>query len=297
MKINRFHFAIAKAWLEHGGKKGLKRRPRFLDNTKFLDVACDDSGIDSHCYDVILSSAPTRLGITILDIHGGAYVYSTRRHNHTFLNFFLEKGFDVVSLDYPLNDGKRDCLDQLNVLWKQISHFAEHIKEYGVGEKIYIMGDSAGGHFALALAEALCDEGVRQQFNWPKIPLALAGVLVNCPVYDFKGIGQQTAMTDYVADHLVGPRRKDESYLDLVSPKTHIASLRIPLFLSSCKQDFLSAQSFMLREEVLGLGHELEYVFLDTDAKGVSHVHNVVNLSLPESIEINEKMAAFMASH
>ena len=297
MVIRRFQFALVKAWLNHGGKKGLKKNPDFAEYRKFLNVDTDDSGIDSHRYDVILANPETRKGITLIDIHGGAYVYSTRRHNHAFVNYFLERGFDIVVLDYPLNNGKQDCQDQVNILWQQLSHLAKHYEEYGLAKPCFLTGDSAGGHYALLLACALGNRQTRAAFGFEEIDLPLAGVLANCPVYDFAAVGRENAMSDYVSTQLIGKRHVDESYLNLMSPKTHLPGLNVPLFFSSCTYDFLGSHSSRLEEDAKKLGKEHEYLFISSKKKAVAHVHNVVNLALPESKQVNDAMISFMERH
>ncbi len=297
MKIGRMTFSLAKAWLNHTGKAFLRAKPDFAEYQKFLNVDIDGSGLDSHRYDVILAKESNRKNVTLIDIHGGAYVYSTRRHNELFLNYFLERGFDIVALDYPLNNGKQDCQDQLNILWEQFTHLAAHWQEYGLGSRVFITGDSAGGHFALLLTIALTDPAAREAFGWPKIDLSPLGVLLNCPIYDFASMGQENPMTHYVATQLIGKRHVDDAYLNLVSPKTYFPKLQTPLFFSSCKRDFIGVHSKRLEDDAENLGKDYEFCFIDSDDKKVAHVHNVLNLKLADSIRVNDAMIAFMDRH
>jgi len=79
-----------------------------------------------------------------------------------------------------------------------------------------------------------------------------------------------------------------------MSPRTYIGSYDGPLFVSTCTNDFIRQQSLLLKADCDSLSRPLEFVDISSDDKKVAHVHNVTNLSLPESIQVNAAMAAFM---
>ena len=294
MRVNRFFFSLFKWNLNRGGKIGLKNRPHFEDYVKYLDNPSDDSPLDSHRYDVILARPEKRNGITLIDIHGGAYVYSTRRHNHTWMHYFLERGFDIVILDYPLCTGKFGFDHQFEVVYGQVADLAKRKKEFGLGDRYFVTGDSAGGHFALYLAEVLTNPDLRKKAKLPEVDLPLEGVLLNCPVYDFRDSVGSPLLTNGTRKQMFGPKWKDKDYVALYDPRVHYSDLNLPVFLSSCKQDFINVNAKSLKEDADKLHKPLTYLYLDTDAKGVDHVHNLVRMDLPESKQVNDAMIAFM---
>lgn len=294
MKINRFFFSLFKWYLNRGGKIGLKNRPLFEDYVKYLDNPSDDSPLDSHCYDVILAKPEKRNGITLIDIHGGAYVYSTRRHNHTWMNYFLERGFDIAILDYPLCTGKFSFDHQFEVFYGQIADLAKRNKEFGLGERFFLTGDSAGGHFALLLAEVLNSPELREKMHLPEVDLRLEGVLLNCPVYDYTMTAEDPMTTSGTKKAMLGPKWKDKDYVALYDPRVHYPDLNLPVFASTCKKDFIKVNAERLKEDADKLHKPLTYLYIDSDTPGVDHVHNLVRMDLPESIRVNDAMIAFM---
>ena len=79
-----------------------------------------------------------------------------------------------------------------------------------------------------------------------------------------------------------------------LSPRTYIDGLSCPLFVSTCKRDFVRIQAEYLKADCDSLGLSLEYLDIDSDKRKVGHVHNVINQDLPESKTVNNRMLEFM---
>lgn len=296
MKIGRFLFGVSKRALIRSGIKGLQVKPTFEGYQTRMDVAPDGVSADDCRYDILYAKPENRKGITLVNVHGGAYVYSTRKHNHTFANYFLEKGFDVIVVDYPLNTGTIGPDVQFKAIYAEIAHFAAHKKEFGLDQNLFISGDSAGAHYTLLLGEALTNPELRRQMELPDVDLDLRGVLLNCPVYDFSATASTKLINEYVRTQMFGPRANDKDFIRLYDPRVHFEKFELPIFLSSCKKDFIGANSRLLAEDAKKYGKNLTFIYLDTNKRGVDHVHNVVRLDLPESIQVNEGMINFLTT-
>lgn len=295
MRVNRLVLKIIKHYLNKSGDQIVANKPDFEGYIKFLDCAPEEGCQDCYRYDVILAKPENRLGITLVDVHGGAYVYSTRRHNHTFMNFFLERGFDIVLLDYPLGNGKIGPKEQFGAIYEQFQHFATHMKEYGVGEKLFLTGDSAGGHYALLLAEALTLPSVRENLGKPSLDnLNLQGILLSCPVYDYVNTAATKGLTKYVRHQMFGPECDNLDLVKAHCPRTNFKEFNLPIFVSSCRNDFIGFNSKLLDEDSKALGKDLTYLYLDSDNRKVDHVHNLTKMDLPESLKVNQAMVDFM---
>ena len=292
MKFGKFVLALVAINVKRGIAKRIKDAPGHGLYEEWLDVPIDDSKNPYRTYDVYKAKEP-RKGVLIVDIHGGAYMLSSHHDNYPFALEFLKDGFDVALLDYRPNDGKRDTLDLFRDMVDGFNHMLAHRKEYGIeDDEIVITGDSAGGHFALLLAEALCDEEVAKKLGIELPKVRLQSVMLNCPVYDFAPIGFD-AMRKGAMKRMFGPRFDDMAARELLSPHTHIASLSVPLFVSTCKHDFLRQQSLLLEQDCKKLGKEIQLVDIPSEDRRVSHVHNVLAVNLPESIRVNQAMMDF----
>lgn len=94
----------------------------------------------------------------ILYLHGGAYVQSFVRQHWKFMSFLVRSTrCTITAPDYPLapKSNYRDAFDMLMPLYKNV------ISESGSRNTI-LMGDSAGGGLALALAQKVLLEKMDQ---------------------------------------------------------------------------------------------------------------------------------------
>lgn len=96
----------------------------------------------------------------ILYLHGGAYVQSFVKQHWKFLSFLVRfTRCTITAPDYPLapKSNYHDAFDMVMALYKEV------IAESGSKNTI-LMGDSAGGGFALALAQNL----IRNKIDQPR---------------------------------------------------------------------------------------------------------------------------------
>lgn len=294
MKFTRLMLKVAKWKLERGDKKAHENALLPNLETAKLDISPFEGASFNQCFDIYYADKPN--GITILDIHGGAYIYSSRRNNRYFAKVFNDRGFHVVTLDYRLNHGHISCYDQIRDIAKEIAYLFRHAEELGIDpNKVVLTGDSAGGHFALLLAEASCDKNVAENLGIDFKGVDIKCVAVNCPVYDLLGIGRSNMLTKAAKKYMFGPTALDYDAQIYADPKTNVESLNIPVFASTCIKDFIRNESLMLYEELQKRGKNP--IFLDIKDETVGHVHNVTNPYHKASMEVNDAMVNFFLKH
>ncbi len=246
----------------------------------------------------VLRAKENRRNICIIDIHGGSYLFNTCNENTYYASKFVLEGFDAVCLDYQPNDGKtRHTKDLIDDTVKGLLYVFQHLKELKLENDCFVItGDSAGGHIALLLAEALSDPGFAKELGYDFNNIKIEVALVNSPVYDFAAIGDEF-LTEKAMIRMFGPHYNDEKLNKLVSPKEHLDSLNMPLFVSTCKNDFLRGESLKLKEDLELLKKDHQFIDIDSDEKNVNHVHNVVYPELKESIQVNNAMIDFIMNN
>ena len=232
-----------------------------------------------------------RKDAVLIDIHGGFYVAGRRENNRPFASVFLKEGYDVVLLEYRLNDGKRDVSDELADCAAGLDYLSLHAEELGLNrDRMFLTGDSAGGHLALYMAEGAENESMPIR---PKVFVS-RGALLNCPAYDFATFGEADSFSKSALEWFIGPRYQDKEWMSSMSPRTFIGGYHGPLFVSTCTNDFIRGQSLLVREDCGSLNRPLDFVDIASDKKDVGHVHNVIAPGLPESEEVNARMVAFL---
>ena len=295
MKINRLIVNILKIKVV---RENAKKCEKLVIDDKYhpqLDIPYIDDGNNHHKFDLYHTPVKKK-NCLIIDIHGGSYIFGYRRENYMFGTVFLDAGYDFVATDYVANNGKMDTIDLIDQNIKCISYIVSHLRELGLDEKtrIALVGDSAGGHLALTIAELFSDKEYQKELGYDLPNINLVGVLINCPVFNYVETGLKE-MTKGGNKRMFGPNALDIEDRKKICPKTHFNSLKVPLFASTCKHDFLrESQSLMLKDTLEHSDIKYQFLDLDTDEKGVGHVHNLLDINLEGSKVVNNAMIKFI---
>ena len=288
MKINVLAMDLLKAWIV----PGIKRRRKYFPSKEpfkcFIDVSYKSDNNKYHTYDVYLAEESKRKHCCFIDIHGGCYLFGEHQDNFPYAYALLEQGFDVVLVDYEPNNGKKDISDIVEDCIANLNHLKERLKDYDLDKDTFFMtGDSAGGHISFLLSLAMQSKEVGLE-----VPsFDIKGTVLACPVYNFETLGDG-AVTNGVLKKMFGPRYADKEHRRAYSPKHFVKYNKLPLFLSTCKNDFIRFESMNLYND---MKDKKDFVFLDIDSddKNVDHVHNIVKIDLPESIRVNNAIGEF----
>ena len=249
------------------------------------------NGDPAQVVDIYYADKAVRKDAVLVDIHGGFYVAGMRENNRAFASAFLREGYDVVLLEYRLNDGVRDVSDELADCAAGLDYLAVHAGELWLNKnRMFLTGDSAGGHLALYMAEGSEDKSL------PIHPdhFTVCGVLLNCPAYDFASFSNSGSFSKDALEWFLGPRYEDAAWMTSMSPRTFIGSYHGPLLVSTCTKDFIRSQSLLIKADCDSLSHPLTFVDIASDDKKVGHVHNVTDPTMPESQDVNARMVAFL---
>ena len=274
------------------GTNKVSTEPSYADSLeKKLSVPYVDSGTSEQVMDIYYAAPDVRKDAVLIDIHGGFYVAGKRENNRDFASVFLREGYDVVLLEYRVNNGTTDVSDELADCAAALDYLTAHSKELRLNEdRMFLTGDSAGGHLALYMAEASEDASLPIR---PK-SFKTRGVMLNCPAYDFASFAEGNGFSRSALAWFIGPRYKDRQYLETLSPRTFIGRYSGPLFVSTCTHDFIRSQAMLIMSDCDSLGRKVDFIDIESEDRRVGHVHNVTSLDLPESKEVNTRMLEFM---
>lgn len=117
-------------------------------NDKFLDIKYGNES-EYQKMDIIRPNNIEEKLPAILYIHGGAWVSGDKRSDGKYFTFDIPKfGYVLATMNYRLAP-EYNFSDQMEDVKSALEFIVENAETYGIdSEKIYIWGDSAGGHLA-----------------------------------------------------------------------------------------------------------------------------------------------------
>ena len=219
----------------------------------------------------------------ILYLHGGSYTYSFFRFHWKFLVELVEhSGCTVTAPDYPLSPkyNYKDSFAIAEILYKELINKV-------VPSRLVLMGDSAGGGFALALAQKMRNENIAPAGQIILLSPWLDVSLNNPDIKNIDGIAPLNGVEilretghRYAGD--LGP----EHYL--VSPvRGSLTGLgKISLFIGS--RDILAADARKLKALAGIAGVEINYF----EYPGM--MHDWMLLNFPESKRARQQIVALL---
>ena len=101
---------------------------------------------DRQRMDLYLAKDVERLGsrdFTIVFLHGGGFSFGDKANNQRYIKFFLQKGLNVVNMNYRIREGIPRATEDLALA---LNHLVRHAGEHGLRlNKVVVGGFSAGG--------------------------------------------------------------------------------------------------------------------------------------------------------
>ena len=270
MKIGKLRLKLFGKGMSNAEAKALKGVVFDRSENTIFDIPYASENDERLKFDLLKAKEEKRKNVLIIDVHGGAYYHGHRVNNYKFCNVFREVGYDVVVADYRLTDAKKgySVESEIRDLLTMLSFIQENKEKYGLStERLVVMGDSAGGHFALLLSEILQSKELQKEWGVDLSGLSLKATVVSCPVYDFAGAVYASGMRKSGSDYMYGKGWENEEWTKKLDPRVYLASLHGPVFVSSCQNDFLKAHAILLDKELTENRCDHTFCFLETTDK------------------------------
>ncbi len=225
-------------------------------------------------------------GSHILYLHGGAYVQNFNIFHWWFLSKLVEKlDCTITAPDYPLAPAAtcKDAFALAETLYKQL------IEKIDPADLV-LMGDSAGGGFALALAQKMRDEKIPQPGQIILLSPWLDITLSNPGIHEIDGIDPFLGIESL--------RRIGKVYAGESSPDHYLLSPingsleglgKISVFIGS--KDILAADTRKLKSLAESKGIDLNYY----EYKDMIHVWMLLNF--PESKKARKEIMELIRHH
>ena len=234
----------------------------------------------------VLKPKAKRSDIQILYLHGGAYVQNFVKQHWTFLSFLVEHtNCTITAPDYPLAPMHTylDAFEMVIPLYKEIVL-------QGNSANTILMGDSAGGGFALAMAQRMKRDDVAQPTK----------IILLSPWLDIKLKNPEIEKIDLIDPFLgvAGLRKAGLSYAGNSNPENFMLSPiygpleqlgSISLFIGS--RDLLEADARKLNMLALEKDVSINY----REYKDMVHVWMFLNFR--ESKEVRKEIIALIVGN
>lgn len=263
-----------------------------------LQYICDNT--PDHRLD-IYTPVKNPNGITLFYIHGGAYCWGTKSDFQPWISFFVNKGFNVVSINYRYGNYKEgvNFVEQMKDVFAALSFVAENKLEYKITtDKMFILGDSAGGHMALMTDVIFKSKEAQEFFGITSLPnVNICGVVGDSPMYDYKLIRDQAIkmITKKDVKNLFSSDYKNDEFINKCSVRYYYNNgvKPSPLFVSTCYHDYFYSQAKLCDRDCEKLGYDINFYFEATPKKELGHDFNHIILD-GEGLKCNLAIVDFL---
>ncbi len=202
---------------------------------------------------------------TLVYIHGGGWLGGTKNQITPFIIPYLQKGWNVVTLEYRVGKGTAplavdDCM-------KAVQWISRHAKNFNIDtEHVVISGESAGGHLALITGLLNSIPGSHKYYSGDSLKIK---AIVNWfGITDIAGVDnfykKQNQESNYASIWVGNPKRMD-SISNAFSPVKRITSSTPPVISIHGKKDSVVPyeQAVTLHELLNKAGIKNELVSID----------------------------------
>ena len=260
----------------------------------YKNIRYRDDDLPAHVLDVYVPHGTQGLLPTIVNVHGGGWVYGNKELYQNYGMALSKQGFAVVNIDYRLAPANPHPAQVQDVLWA-LSWLRVHGSEYHADpDNVSLCGDSAGAYIS-ALAACLCTTPHLADFYQVKpanTHFNANGVC--CGVFDMETVF--TCRFPRKKDHIrmVFGRRdyKASPYYAYSSVLANMTEQFPPCYILGTQCDGLCGESVRMAQRCAQLGIVHHARIWSKRHKKLSHVFHL-NPAFEESLISMKEMCAF----
>jgi len=209
---------------------------------------------------------------TIINVHGGGYVYGSTKPYKFYCADLASTGYTVISFNYRLAPKHKfpAPLEDLNLVAEWM---CAHAEEYPIDtQNVFMVGDSAGAQLAsqYAVIKSNPEYAAIMGINPPDFRLAAVGL--NCGMYDIIAHTAKNApISPIVRDYFT---RRPEQFGEKLNVLEYINSDFPPAYILSAHGDYLVDNCRPMAELLRSKGVECEYkIYGDKNTYHVFHIN------------------------
>ena len=258
----------------------------------FYDISYGPHG-ESNLLDIYKTSDVNQAQATIVNIHGGAWVYGSKEVYKFYCMSLAVRGFTVVNINYRLAPENLfpSALEDIN---SAITFIEKHAGEYCIDkEKLVLVGDSAGAQLASHYAAIFTNPDFAKLYGFTIPNVKIKAVGLNCGIYD-PNTRLQNDLDDifwaYIGQNTDIKSKDFQQKIDVLSNLTPDFP---PAFVMSSHRDFLLPQAQPMYDLLKSKGIEAVIkIYGAPNRRDIGHVFHV-NMNLPEAKLCNDDECNF----
>ena len=237
---------------------------------------------------------------TVVDIHGGGWMYGDRQLNRAYCMYLASRGYAVMGMSYRLVP-EVTVAGQVQDLFASLGWLAAHGAEYGFDlSRVLLTGDSAGGHLAGLTACVQLSPGLQALYQVRPLPFSFSALAIAhgvCDVYRFRLFSPllDRALTREYLHLLLGRPWRRSPLRGHVSFEDTAPGLPLPpILVIASEPDRYYAQSRRLIQslDASPIPHQVIH-WSRKDSPRATHVFEVGWWDWPESRDTNDRTLAF----
>lgn len=248
---------------------------------------------ESNLLDIYKTSDVNQAQATIVNIHGGAWVYGSKEVYKFYCMSLALRGFTVVNINYRLAPENLfpSALEDIN---SAITFIEKRAGEYCIDkEKLVLVGDSAGAQLASHYAAIFTNPDFAKLYGFTIPNVKIKAVGLNCGIYD-PNTRLQNDLDDifwaYIGQNTDIKSKDFQQKIDVLS---NITPDFPPAFVMSSHRDFLLPQAQPMYDLLKSKGIEAVIkIYGAPNRKDIGHVFHV-NMNLPEAKLCNDDECNF----
>lgn len=230
---------------------------------------------------------------TIVNVHGGGYVYGSKDVYQFYCMNLAQRGFAVVNMNYQLAPKAKypSILNEINQVMEWVcANARQHFIDL---DNIFFVGDSAGGQLVNQYAAIASNPEYATLFDFAVPQFSLRAVGLNCGMYDKVHL-KEGSLNGLLKEYMGELTEQHKEQLDVWR---FITANYPPAHITTAVNDFLVNEAEPLHAFLTEKGVESVCTVYGTkEQKAVGHVFHL-NTRSPEAEQCNQAQCVFFKAH
>ncbi|VDG23379.1 alpha/beta hydrolase [Lactiplantibacillus mudanjiangensis] len=243
-------------WHDNDAKRDANLPTHFPEVQRFDNLSYGPAGVANQL-DVYLPTGTTEPIPTVINIHGGGFVYGDKELYQHYCLWWAQNGFAVVNFNYrlaPETIFPGALLDTAAVLtWVKQQAATYHFDL----NNLFVTGDSAGGTLTEQALALTTNADYRDLLGVTDPGIHFKGAALNCGLYFLDRPGALDDGSIVGLAYFTPSARKE--YAAAIRTEDYLSSAIPPLYVMTANQDFLHDEG--IRFDQFLIDHQLPHTF------------------------------------